>query len=269
MRGKNIPEKYIRIVQDMYKESETKVRCIAGTTEPFKVEVGLHQGSALSPFLFAIIMDTLTESIRKEAPWNMMFADDVVLCCEEKIELEKNLERWHDRLEKRRMKKQRSAEGSAEGWTNWKKMAGVMYDKRVPARVKGKIHRTVIQPAMLYGLETVPRTKKATRRLEEVAEMKMCRWACGLTMRNRMRNGEIRERMGVTKIEAKRGELHRKRMMSMVPPGRRGRGRPKQRWMDNVKEDRRYVGVREEDTQERKIWKAFVSAAATPEMGEA
>ncbi|XP_047490930.1 uncharacterized protein LOC125040422 [Penaeus chinensis] len=68
MRGKNIPKKYIRILQDMYKESETKVRCIAGTTELFKVEVGLHQGSALSPFLFAIIMDTLTESIRKEAP---------------------------------------------------------------------------------------------------------------------------------------------------------------------------------------------------------
>ncbi|XP_047492047.1 uncharacterized protein LOC125041254 [Penaeus chinensis] len=71
------------------------------------------------------------------------------------------------------------------GWNNWKKMAGVMCDK---------IHRTVIQPAMLYGLETVPQTKKATRRLEEVAEMKMCRWACGLTIRDRMRNDEMRER---------------------------------------------------------------------------
>ncbi|XP_047496500.1 uncharacterized protein LOC125044097 [Penaeus chinensis] len=92
----------------MYKESETMVRCIAGTTEPFKVEVGLHQGSALSPFLFSIIMDTLKESIRKEAPWNVMFADDVVLCCEEKIELEEDLERWRDRLEKRGMKVSRA-----------------------------------------------------------------------------------------------------------------------------------------------------------------
>ncbi|XP_047480633.1 uncharacterized protein LOC125033295 [Penaeus chinensis] len=188
----------------MYKESETKVRCIAGTKEPFKVEVGLHQGSALSPFLFAIIMDSFTESIRKEAPWNMMFADDVVLCCEEKIELEEDLERWHDRLERRGMKVSRAkteymclngvsrgnirmqdqqlpvvsefrylgstvqSDGGVEaeisrriqsGWNNWKKMAGVMCDKRVPAKVKGKIHRTVIQPAMLYGLETVPQTK--------------------------------------------------------------------------------------------------------------
>ncbi|XP_047496499.1 uncharacterized protein LOC125044096 [Penaeus chinensis] len=73
-----------------------------------------------------------------------------------------------------------------------------MCDKRVSARVKGNTHRAVIQPAILYGLETVPQTKKATRL--EVAEMKMCRWACGLTMRDRMRNYEIREKMGVTKI---------------------------------------------------------------------
>jgi len=59
-------------------------------------------------------------------------------------------------------------------------MAGVMFDKRIRTRVKGKIHWTVIQPAMLCGLETVPQTKK-TRRLE-VAKMKMCGWVCGVTM---------------------------------------------------------------------------------------
>ena len=72
MRAKNVPEKYIWVVQDMYIESEPVVKCMAGTSEPFKVEVGLHQGSVLSPFLFAIIMDTLIDDIRKEAPWSMM-----------------------------------------------------------------------------------------------------------------------------------------------------------------------------------------------------
>ena len=43
------------------------VRCAAGLTEEFKVGVGLHQGSALVPFLFAIIMDELTKDIRMEA----------------------------------------------------------------------------------------------------------------------------------------------------------------------------------------------------------
>ena len=44
-------------------------RCAARLTEEFKVGAELHQGSALSPLLFAIIMDKLTENIRKEAPW--------------------------------------------------------------------------------------------------------------------------------------------------------------------------------------------------------
>ena len=71
-------ECYIRIIQDMYDGATTTVRSAAGLTEEFKVGVGLHQGSALSPFLFAIIIDRLTEDIRKDAPWDMLFADDIV-----------------------------------------------------------------------------------------------------------------------------------------------------------------------------------------------
>ena len=65
MRDKGVPEKYIRLVKDMYHQRETVVRCAAGTGEPFAVEVGLHKGSAFSPFLFAIMMDSLTENSRK------------------------------------------------------------------------------------------------------------------------------------------------------------------------------------------------------------
>ena len=35
-----------------------------GTTKGFPVKVGLRQGSALSPFLFAIIMDRLTDGLK-------------------------------------------------------------------------------------------------------------------------------------------------------------------------------------------------------------
>ena len=62
-------------MQDMYEGSVTAVGCAVGATESFKV--GLHQGSALSPFLFAILMDRLTDEVRKNPPWNMMFADDI------------------------------------------------------------------------------------------------------------------------------------------------------------------------------------------------
>ena len=68
MRKSVIVEKYVQLVQDMYEGSETVVRCAVGTTKSFRVKVGLHQGSALSPFLFAVIMNRLTDEVRREPP---------------------------------------------------------------------------------------------------------------------------------------------------------------------------------------------------------
>ena len=87
MRKSGIQEKYVRLVQDMYKESETVVRCAVGTTESFKGKVGLHQGSGLSSFLFAVIMNRLTDQVRREPPWTMLFADDIVICEETREEV--------------------------------------------------------------------------------------------------------------------------------------------------------------------------------------
>ncbi|KAK3525112.1 hypothetical protein QTP86_016485, partial [Hemibagrus guttatus] len=104
MRKSGVAEKYVRVVQDMYERSRTVVRCAVGQTEEFKVEVGLHQGSALSPFLFAIVMDQLSEEVRQESPWTMMFADDIVICSESREQVEENLERWRFALDRRGMK---------------------------------------------------------------------------------------------------------------------------------------------------------------------
>ncbi|KAK3513809.1 hypothetical protein QTP70_028866 [Hemibagrus guttatus] len=108
MRKSGVAEKYVRVVQDMYERSRTVVRCAVGQTEKFNVEVGLHQGSALSPFLFAIVMDQLSEEVRQESPWTMMFADDIVICSESREQVEENLERWRFALERRGMKVSRS-----------------------------------------------------------------------------------------------------------------------------------------------------------------
>ena len=70
----------IRILQDMYGNCKTSVRCAAGDTNDFHVKVGLHQGSALCPFLFTTIIDCMTGDVQREAPWDMLFANDVVLC---------------------------------------------------------------------------------------------------------------------------------------------------------------------------------------------
>ena len=108
MRKPNIVEKYVQLIQDMYEGSETVVRCAVGTTESFKVKVGLHQGSALSPLLFAVIMDRLTDELRREPPCTMLFADDIVICEETRKEVERRLESWRYALERRGIKVNRS-----------------------------------------------------------------------------------------------------------------------------------------------------------------
>ena len=94
MRKSGLAEKYVRIVQDMYDDSTTAVRCAVGVTEGFEVKVGLHQGSALSLCLFAMVMERMKNEIREEAPWTMMFAFDMVICCESKEHVEEKLESW-------------------------------------------------------------------------------------------------------------------------------------------------------------------------------
>ncbi|KAK3575517.1 hypothetical protein QTP86_029268 [Hemibagrus guttatus] len=237
MRKSGVAEKYVRVVQDMYERSRTVVRCAVGQTEEFNVEVGLHQGSALSPFLFAIVMDQLSEEVRQESPWTMMFADDIVICSESREQVEENRERWRFALERRGMKvsgskteymcvNEREGSGTVRlqgeevkkvqefkylgstvqsngecgkkvkkrvqaGWNGWRKVWGVLCDQKISARIKGKVYRTVVRPAMLYGLETVSLRKRQESELE-VAELKMLRFSLGVTRLDRIRNEYIR-----------------------------------------------------------------------------
>ena len=65
---KGVPIKYIDIIKDMYDEAVANVRTCGGITSNFSITIGLHQGSELSPFLFAIVMDELIRAIQDEIP---------------------------------------------------------------------------------------------------------------------------------------------------------------------------------------------------------
>ena len=94
MRKRSVPEGYLKVIQDMYRGTKTRVKTRCGRTEYFEVKVGLHQRSPLSPLLFIIIMDALTEEAGTKPPWAMLFADNLVLVSETVEEVEEELERW-------------------------------------------------------------------------------------------------------------------------------------------------------------------------------
>ena len=91
------------------------------------------------------------------------------------------------------------------GWNGWRRVLGVICDKRLPARVKGKVYSSVVRPAILYGLETVAVTKKQVEEME-VAEMKMLRFAMGVTRKDKIRNDHIRSTVKVERLGMKMRE---------------------------------------------------------------
>jgi hypothetical protein len=88
------------------------------------------------------------------------------------------------------------------GWLKWRQASDVLCDPRVSLKLKGKFYRTVIRPVMLYGAECWPTKRRHIQQLS-VAGMRMVRWICGNTRRDRVRNDDIRERLRVAPVEEK------------------------------------------------------------------
>jgi hypothetical protein len=58
-----VSSKYITLIKDMYDNVVISGRISDGDTNDFSINIGLHQGSALSPYLFALVMDEVTRDI--------------------------------------------------------------------------------------------------------------------------------------------------------------------------------------------------------------
>ncbi|KAM3202500.1 hypothetical protein P3L10_030124 [Capsicum annuum] len=320
-----VPQAYIRVIKDMYEGAKTQVRTAGGDSEHFTVLTGLHQGSTLSPFLFALVMDVLTRRIQGEVPWCMLFADDVVLIDETRGGVNDKLELWRQTLESKGFRVSRTKTEYVEckfndvrrenevvvrleaqevgkrdkfkylgsviqsngeidedvshrigaGWMKWKLASGVLCDKKVPPKLKGKFYRVVVRPALLYGAECWPVKNSHIQRMK-VAEMRRLRWMCGLTRGDRVRNETIREKVGVTSVECKMREArlrwfgHVKRRGTDAPVRRcerlaldgfrRGRGRPKKYWGEVIRRDMEQLQLTEDMTLDRKVWKMRITA---------
>ena len=316
-----VPTKYVALIKDMYNNVMTRVRTSDGDTDDFPIKIGLHQGSALSPYLFALVMDEVTRDIQGDIPWCMLFADDVVLVDESRAGVNRKLELWRQTLESKGFRLSRtkteymrcdfgatheegdvSLEGQVvpkrdtfrylgsmlqrdgdidedvshrikAGWMKWRQASGVLCDKKVPQKLKGKFYRTAIRPAMLYGAECWPTKRRHVQQLS-VAEMRMLRWICGHTRMDRVRNDDIRDRLGIAPIEEKLiqhrlrwfGHVQRRPPEAPVHSGilkhdgnmRRGRGRPKLTWEETIRRDLKDWSIPRDLSLDRSAWKAAI-----------
>ena len=93
----------VQAVMSLYEGSRTKVRVGSGTLEGFWVWVGVHQGSVLSPLIFAIVVDVGTEHARGLLN-EILYADDLVLMSESMDELRERFQKWRSGLEDKGLK---------------------------------------------------------------------------------------------------------------------------------------------------------------------
>ena len=108
----------------------------------------------------------------------------------------------------------------------------------------------------------------------EVAEMRMLRWMCGRTLLDKIPNRVYREELGVAafgdKLREGRlrwfGHVRRRsltelvrRVEGMQVEGKRGRGRPKRTWDDQIRLDLQALNLLEDMTSDRSSWRRRIS----------
>ena len=368
MRKKGLPEILVKAMMSLYEAAETKVIVGSCLSEEFSVKVGVHQGSVLSPLLFAVVIYEVTENARKGWMKQILCADDLVLMGETMEELRENFDEWREAFESKGMrvnlgktklmvsgmeeeafvskidpcgvcgtrvmsnsvlctacgkwvharctdkkkvsvyvnqsfvcKKCRSVvknfKGSADeklcdsvktvskftylgyrlnatggcetavtarsriGWMKFRESSEILKGRRFSLKMKGKIYKSCVRSAMLYGSEAWCLREKEMAILRRT-EKAMIRAMCGVKPLDRRNSDELMDMLGMkesldrmAKASSIRwyGHVLRKedenvivKALKFEVSGSSGRGRPKQTWKKQVENEmkKKWTGKR-------------------------
>jgi hypothetical protein len=154
-------------------------------------------------------------------------------------------------------------------WGKFRELSPILTSRGASLKIKGKIYKACVQRVMVYASETWPMRVEDRQRLERT-EMMMVRWMCGVTLKNRIKSEELRNRLGIESVSeiVRRGRLRWfghverkpevdwvKRCGRMEIVGKVKAGRTKKTWLQCVNGDMKELGLGVEEAQDRELWR--------------
>ena len=101
LRSLGVEEWAVRAIQSMYSNARSRVRVNGQYSEEFEVKVGVHQGSVLSPLLFILVLEALSREFRTGVPWELLYADDLVIISDSREECIARFGAWREGMEQK------------------------------------------------------------------------------------------------------------------------------------------------------------------------
>ena len=149
----------------------------------------------------------------------------------------------------------------------YRELVPFLTSRAPPLEMKGRVYDSCVRSSMPYGSETRPLLVDIWLKFER-AEMQMIRWLCGISLKDRRTNKELRRLVGVepitTFIRSGRlrwyGHVTRKGDGDWVKKCMEYRvGRPRKTWLESVEADMAELEIDKEDVHDRSKWRSNVN----------
>ena len=99
-----MPDHSVKLVMTLYADSKTRLKVAEGLSKEFPISVHVHQGSAISQFLFLLMTDEVTKECRENETWETLCADNLVLTEEPQEEADHKFMKGRQAMAKRGIK---------------------------------------------------------------------------------------------------------------------------------------------------------------------
>ena len=136
----------------------------------------------------------------------------------------------------------------AKGWQAFQKKKSIITHKRLSMKAKRQTINSFIFPTVLYAAETITWNQTLLKKISTFQNHLM-RWMSGYKLNDRMSISRLKSLTQLKDITAtvktckaawyghvRRSSIPAKIVTEGVIPGRRKRGRPSRRWLDDIKD---------------------------------